>query len=93
MHLLLSSTPTKAAIQEAYPTPILPSDILAERPPVQKFELAKVAFWMTWMRMDTGKRGRRGHAGPHSEVARAHLELDGDVDHYGTPQKHLCSLI
>ncbi|XP_062179875.1 uncharacterized protein LOC133884465 [Phragmites australis] len=33
--------PTKAALQEAYSTPILPLDILAERPPQQKFELAK----------------------------------------------------
>ncbi|XBI62158.1 hypothetical protein VPH35_042828 [Triticum aestivum] len=29
---------TKAALQEAYSTPILPLDILAERPPVKKFE-------------------------------------------------------
>ncbi|KAK1698421.1 hypothetical protein QYE76_015118 [Lolium multiflorum] len=35
--------PTKAALQEAYSTPILPFDILAERPPQQKFELAKRA--------------------------------------------------
>lgn len=33
--------PTKAALQEAYSTPILPLDILAERPPEKKFELAK----------------------------------------------------
>ncbi|XP_047059487.1 translocon-associated protein subunit beta-like [Lolium rigidum] len=33
--------PTKAVLQEAYSTPILPLDILAERPPVQKFEFAK----------------------------------------------------
>jgi len=33
--------PTKAVLQEAYSTPILPMDILAERPPVQKFEFAK----------------------------------------------------
>ena len=33
--------PTKAALQEAYSTPILPLDILAERPPVKKFEWAK----------------------------------------------------
>ncbi|KAF5940947.1 hypothetical protein HYC85_022114 [Camellia sinensis] len=30
--------PTKAALQEAYSTPILPLDILADRPPVKKFE-------------------------------------------------------
>ncbi|KAM0900048.1 hypothetical protein ACQ4PT_020900 [Festuca glaucescens] len=34
--------PTKAALQEAYSTPILPFDILAERPPQQKFELRAV---------------------------------------------------
>ncbi|XAR58314.1 hypothetical protein NMG60_11026762 [Bertholletia excelsa] len=33
--------PTKAALQEAYSTPILPLDILADRPPVKKFELVK----------------------------------------------------
>ncbi|CAL5335249.1 unnamed protein product [Camellia sinensis] len=30
--------PTKAALQEAYSTPILPLDILVDRPPVKKFE-------------------------------------------------------
>ncbi|KAK8607343.1 hypothetical protein V6N13_053084 [Hibiscus sabdariffa] len=30
--------PTKASLQEAYSTPILPMDILAERPPEQKLE-------------------------------------------------------
>ncbi|KAF3783472.1 Translocon-associated protein subunit beta [Nymphaea thermarum] len=30
--------PSKAALQEAYSTPILPLDILAERPPEKKFE-------------------------------------------------------
>ncbi|XP_022751838.1 translocon-associated protein subunit beta-like isoform X2 [Durio zibethinus] len=30
--------PTKAALQEAYSTPILPLDVLAERPPEKKFE-------------------------------------------------------
>ncbi|EOY02903.1 Translocon-associated protein, beta subunit, putative [Theobroma cacao] len=33
--------PTKSALQEAYSTPILPLDILAERPPEKKFEWAK----------------------------------------------------
>ncbi|XP_020107605.1 translocon-associated protein subunit beta [Ananas comosus] len=33
--------PTKAALQEAYSSPILPLDILAERPPEKKFEWAK----------------------------------------------------
>ncbi|XP_031489573.1 uncharacterized protein LOC116257097 [Nymphaea colorata] len=33
--------PSKAALQEAYSTPILPLDILAERPPEKKFEWAK----------------------------------------------------
>ncbi|KAL6624651.1 hypothetical protein ACP70R_031972 [Stipagrostis hirtigluma subsp. patula] len=33
--------PSKAALQEAYSTPTLPLDILAERPPQQKFQLAK----------------------------------------------------
>ncbi|KAG8501357.1 hypothetical protein CXB51_003529 [Gossypium anomalum] len=30
--------PTKAALQEAYSTPILPLDVLAERPPEKKFD-------------------------------------------------------
>ncbi|GMH23883.1 hypothetical protein Nepgr_025726 [Nepenthes gracilis] len=33
--------PTKAALQEAYSTPILPLDILEDRPPEKKFEWAK----------------------------------------------------
>ncbi|XP_039125464.1 translocon-associated protein subunit beta [Dioscorea cayenensis subsp. rotundata] len=33
--------PTKSTLQEAYSTPILPLDILAERPPEKKFEWAK----------------------------------------------------
>ncbi|KAM3761088.1 hypothetical protein ACB098_01G240900 [Castanea mollissima] len=33
--------PTKAALQEAYSTPILPLDVLADRPPEKKFEGAK----------------------------------------------------
>ncbi|KAI3417957.1 uncharacterized protein J3R85_014092 [Psidium guajava] len=33
--------PTKAPLQVAYSTPILPLDILAERPPEKKFEWAK----------------------------------------------------
>lgn len=33
--------PTKAVLQEAFSTPILALDILAERPPVKKFEWAK----------------------------------------------------
>ncbi|KAF5961512.1 hypothetical protein HYC85_002721 [Camellia sinensis] len=35
--------PTKAALQEAYSTPILPLDILADRPPVKKFEWTLLA--------------------------------------------------
>ncbi|KAH1077153.1 hypothetical protein GLYMA_19G099900v4 [Glycine max] len=34
--------PTKAALQEAYSTPILPLDVLSDRPPEKKFEWAKV---------------------------------------------------
>ncbi|XP_057465380.1 uncharacterized protein LOC130755080 [Actinidia eriantha] len=34
--------PTKAALQEAFSTPILPLDILADKPAEKKFELAKV---------------------------------------------------
>ncbi|KAL0331817.1 UNVERIFIED_CONTAM: hypothetical protein Scaly_2083200 [Sesamum calycinum] len=30
--------PTKAALQEAYSTPILPLDVLADRPPEKKFD-------------------------------------------------------
>uniref|UniRef100_I1N7Y5 Translocon-associated protein subunit beta n=1 Tax=Glycine max TaxID=3847 RepID=I1N7Y5_SOYBN len=33
--------PTKAALQEAYSTPILPLDVLSDRPPEKKFEWAK----------------------------------------------------
>ncbi|KAI5651057.1 hypothetical protein M9H77_37062 [Catharanthus roseus] len=33
--------PTKAALEVAYSTPILPLDLLAERPPEKKFEWAK----------------------------------------------------
>jgi translocon-associated protein subunit beta len=33
--------PTKAALQEAYSTPILPLDILADKPAEKKFDLAK----------------------------------------------------
>jgi translocon-associated protein subunit beta len=33
--------PTNAALQEAYSTPILPLDVLADRPPEKKFEWAK----------------------------------------------------
>ncbi|XP_022774202.1 translocon-associated protein subunit beta-like isoform X2 [Durio zibethinus] len=36
--------PTKAALQEAYSTPILPLDVLAERPPEKKFERITKAF-------------------------------------------------
>ncbi|XP_019437401.1 PREDICTED: translocon-associated protein subunit beta-like [Lupinus angustifolius] len=33
--------PTKAALQEAYSSPILPLDVLADRPPEKKFDWAK----------------------------------------------------
>ncbi|ESQ41361.1 hypothetical protein EUTSA_v10014730mg [Eutrema salsugineum] len=33
--------PTKTALQQAYSTPILPLDILADKPPTDKFDLAK----------------------------------------------------
>ena len=33
--------PTKSALQEAYSTPILPLDVLSDRPPEKKFEWAK----------------------------------------------------
>ncbi|MQL89021.1 hypothetical protein Taro_021594, partial [Colocasia esculenta] len=33
--------PTKTALQEAYSTPILPLDILADKPPVKKFDWVK----------------------------------------------------
>nr|DAD34132.1 TPA_asm: hypothetical protein HUJ06_004772 [Nelumbo nucifera] len=33
--------PTKAALQEAFSTPVLPLDILADRPPEKKFEWVK----------------------------------------------------
>ena len=36
--------PTKSALQEAYSTPILPLDVLADRPPEKKFE------WVSYCR-------------------------------------------
>ncbi|CAN4082247.1 unnamed protein product [Withania somnifera] len=33
--------PTKAALQEAFSTPVIPLDILADRPPENKFDWAK----------------------------------------------------
>ncbi|KAK6256221.1 hypothetical protein SCA6_017526 [Theobroma cacao] len=36
--------PTKSALQEAYSTPILPLDVLAERPPEKKFEWVSFSF-------------------------------------------------
>ncbi|CAH9115790.1 unnamed protein product [Cuscuta europaea] len=36
--------PTKAALQEAYSTPIMPLDLLAESPPEKKFDLVKRVF-------------------------------------------------
>ncbi|XP_058003396.1 uncharacterized protein LOC110665679 isoform X2 [Hevea brasiliensis] len=36
--------PTKSALQEAYSTPILPLDVLAERPPEKKFEWPLLLF-------------------------------------------------
>ncbi|XP_075639451.1 uncharacterized protein LOC142611260 isoform X1 [Castanea sativa] len=41
--------PTKAALQEAYSTPILPLDVLADRPPEKKFEGVKIAgkIWLS----------------------------------------------
>ncbi|KAH7518955.1 hypothetical protein FEM48_Zijuj09G0226100 [Ziziphus jujuba var. spinosa] len=36
--LITFRIPTKAALQEAYSTPILPLDVLADRPPEKKFE-------------------------------------------------------
>ncbi|XP_056164686.1 uncharacterized protein LOC115681890 [Syzygium oleosum] len=54
--------PTKAALQEAYSTPILPLDILADRPPQQKIDWVKVRvvvifllifqFQLKWLSMD-----------------------------------------
>ncbi|KAJ9132869.1 hypothetical protein P3X46_033695 [Hevea brasiliensis] len=40
--------PTKSALQEAYSTPILPLDVLAERPPEKKFEWVK-AIGKIWI--------------------------------------------
>ncbi|KAK7290544.1 hypothetical protein RIF29_05044 [Crotalaria pallida] len=39
--LIKFRVPTKAALQEAFSTPILPLDVLADRPPEKKFEWAK----------------------------------------------------
>ncbi|GFQ01106.1 translocon-associated protein subunit beta [Phtheirospermum japonicum] len=36
--LITFRIPTKAALQEAYSTPILPLDVLADRPPEKKFD-------------------------------------------------------
>ncbi|KAB5516214.1 hypothetical protein DKX38_026862 [Salix brachista] len=41
--LITFRIPTKTVLQEAYSTPILPLDVLAEKPPVQKFELKLLA--------------------------------------------------
>ncbi|KAI8022236.1 hypothetical protein LOK49_LG03G03838 [Camellia lanceoleosa] len=38
--------PIKAALQKAYSTPILPLDILADKPPVKKFEWDKLGVHM-----------------------------------------------
>ncbi|OAY37146.1 hypothetical protein MANES_11G078900v8 [Manihot esculenta] len=40
--------PTKSALQEAYSTPILPLDVLADRPPEKKFEWVK-AIGKIWI--------------------------------------------
>uniref|UniRef100_A0ACD5ZGC4 Uncharacterized protein n=1 Tax=Avena sativa TaxID=4498 RepID=A0ACD5ZGC4_AVESA len=40
--------PTKAVLQEAYSTPVLPFDILAEIPPQQKFELVSNRIKSCW---------------------------------------------
>ncbi|KAJ6370170.1 hypothetical protein OIU76_028444 [Salix suchowensis] len=42
--LITFRIPTKTVLQEAYSTPILPLDVLAEKPPVQKFELVSLLF-------------------------------------------------
>ncbi|KAL3653884.1 hypothetical protein CASFOL_003565 [Castilleja foliolosa] len=42
--LITFRIPTKAALQEAYSTPIMPLDVLADRPPVNKFDWAKKAL-------------------------------------------------
>ncbi|KAF4367704.1 hypothetical protein CsatB_021190 [Cannabis sativa] len=39
--LITYRVPTKAALQEAFSTPILPLDVLADRPPEKKFEWVK----------------------------------------------------
>ncbi|KAL6865168.1 hypothetical protein ACP4OV_016319 [Aristida adscensionis] len=52
--------PTKAALQEAYSTPILPLDILAERPPQQKFQLLSgltISTWTLQAKILVGKYG------------------------------------
>ncbi|GER38887.1 translocon-associated protein beta family protein-like [Striga asiatica] len=41
--LITFRVPTKAALQEAYSTPILPLDVLADRPPEKKFDLRLLA--------------------------------------------------
>ncbi|WCJ40199.1 translocon-associated protein beta (TRAPB) family protein [Euphorbia peplus] len=42
--LITFRIPTKAALQEAFSTPVMPLDVLAERPPEKKFEWAKRLF-------------------------------------------------
>ncbi|XP_073006695.1 uncharacterized protein [Typha latifolia] len=39
--------PTKASLQEAYSTPVLPLDILADRPPEKKFEWVSHPYTIT----------------------------------------------
>ncbi|XP_058179917.1 uncharacterized protein LOC131298457 [Rhododendron vialii] len=45
--------PTKAALQEAYSTPILPLDILADKPAEKKFDLA---LWLAATKLSQAKR-------------------------------------
>ncbi|CAL9059003.1 unnamed protein product [Musa banksii] len=49
--------PTKAALQEAYSTPILPLDVLADKPPEKKLEWVKAVgkVWISGVGSDTGR--------------------------------------
>uniref|UniRef100_A0A8R7TSM4 Translocon-associated protein subunit beta n=1 Tax=Triticum urartu TaxID=4572 RepID=A0A8R7TSM4_TRIUA len=82
---------TKAALQEAYSTPILPLDILAERPPVKKFEwvrnlLRSMEHWCplfpSFWGSSTWSRAHRNL--PAQSLARRGADLSSMVHRFGS---------
>ncbi|CAI9111618.1 OLC1v1011880C1 [Oldenlandia corymbosa var. corymbosa] len=53
--LITYRIPTKATPQEAYSTPIMPLDLLADRPPEKKFEWVKVRILLLLVGFKSGK--------------------------------------